>query len=65
MRAGSWPPWAEGPRTRVLPFATMSRATLLLVSVIAALMLQGCGIKGPLQPPSEQPAKKQQPAPAP
>jgi predicted small lipoprotein YifL len=43
----------------------MSRATFLLVSVIAALMLQGCGIKGPLQPPSEQPARKQQSAPAP
>ncbi|HEX9178963.1 MAG TPA: lipoprotein [Burkholderiales bacterium] len=42
----------------------MSRATLLLVSLITALMLQGCGIKGPLQPPSEQP-RKQQPAPAP
>jgi predicted small lipoprotein YifL len=43
----------------------MFRGFLLLVSVIAALLIQGCGIKGPLQPPSEQTAKKQQSAPAP
>lgn len=49
----------------MLPFATMSRLLPVLASLIAALTIQGCGIKGPLQPPSEQPAKKQQSAPAP
>ena len=45
----------------------MFRAFLILASVVAALLLPGCGIKGPLQPPSPetQPAKKQQAAPAP
>lgn len=43
----------------------MFRAAVLSATVIAALLLQGCGIKGPLQHPSEPPAKKQQSVPAP
>jgi predicted small lipoprotein YifL len=49
----------------VLPFATMFRLLSLLAPAIAALLIQGCGYKGPLELPPEQPARKQQAAPAP
>jgi predicted small lipoprotein YifL len=37
----------------------------LAAAALAALLVTGCGFKGPLQLPPEEPAKKQQAAPTP
>ncbi len=49
----------------MLTFPPMFRAFLVLAPVIAALLIQGCGFKGPLALPPEEPAKKPAAAPAP
>ena len=49
----------------MLTFATMIRAdrrTAAVIAALLALLFQGCGFKGPLVLPSEQPAKKTPPA---